>query len=235
MLWYKAWLETRTRFLVAVAGITGLCSYVVYELGQDVTPRSTVDHYYSTLHSGHRLIAIMWLVAMSLLMMGGLVQEKAAGVSSFTLALPVSRARLMGVRIWAGLTQAAALAVLPWIVISAVFSVAGWPISLFQVRFYLLLLAGGGIVFAGVAVLISSLVDGQYTAPMLVLGVLLFCANAPRSLNSVNPLVFMSGRDYMARPDMLAGPIPWARLAANVGAAALFMFGSVKVVQNRDF
>ncbi len=208
---------------------------MVYELGEEVAPRSKLDHYYSTLHSGHRLVAIMWLVAMTLLMMGGLVQEKAVGISSFTLALPVSRARLMGVRIWAGLTQAAVLAVAPWIAILAVFSVAGWPISLVQVRFYLVLLAGGGMVFTGVALLISSLVDGQYTAPMVALGVLLVCGNAPSFLDFINPLVFMAGRHYMGPSNMLAGPIPWARFAANVCVAALFIFASVKVVQNRDF
>ena len=29
MLWYKAWLETRTRFLIALLGILCLCSYSV--------------------------------------------------------------------------------------------------------------------------------------------------------------------------------------------------------------
>jgi hypothetical protein len=43
MLWYKAWLETRTRFLIALLGITVLCSLMVYENdgGQPVLAAAT--------------------------------------------------------------------------------------------------------------------------------------------------------------------------------------------------
>lgn len=235
MLWYKAWLETRARFLIALAGIAGLCPYRVYDLEKNAEPWTKFDYHYFVLHSGGQLLSVMWLVATTLLMMGGLVQEKAVGVSSFTLALPVSRARLMGVRIWAGLIQAAILAVIPWIAMFAVLRAAGRPVSLAQVWFYFVLFVGGGMVFAGVALLISSLVDGQYTAPMVALGVLLVCGNAPSFLDFINPLVFMAGRHYMGPSNMLVGPVPWARFAANVCVAALFIFASVKVVQNRDF
>src|SRR5580698_6821539 len=102
MLWYKVWLETRARFLISLAGITALCAYRVYDLAHGADAGAQISYYYFVLHSGQQLLQLMWLVAITLLMMGGLLQEKANGTAAFTLALPVSRTRLMNVRICAG-------------------------------------------------------------------------------------------------------------------------------------
>ncbi len=87
---------------------------------------------------------MMWVLAVILTMMGGLLREQANGSSAFTLALPVSRTRLMMVRIATGLIQAVALAVLPWIAMFSVGSIFGKTHSISQVAFYLVLLLGGG-------------------------------------------------------------------------------------------
>lgn len=233
MLWYKAWLETRTRFWISLVGVTGLCSYSVY--GPDNHAAKLEFYYFDVLHSGHQTLMLAWLVAMTLLMMGGLVQESAVGESSFTLALPVSRTRLMAVRICTGLIQAAAMAAVAWAGMFAVLVFTSPARPLAQIWFYAVLLLGGGIVFAGVAVLVSSLVGGQYTAPMVSLGILAVCADAPTVLDFLNPLRFMSGRAYTGPSHMLAGPLPWAHVIANVCVAAAFIYISVQVVRRRDF
>lgn len=235
MLWYKAWLETRTRFLIALAGITGLCSYRVYDLDKSAAPWTKANYYYFVLHSGQELLSVMWIVAVTLLLMGGLLREKAAGVSSFTLALPVSRMRLMSVRICLGLIQALTLIAVPWMAMFAIAVHTGLARSITQVCFYGILLAGGGAVLAGAAALVSSLVESEYLAPMLSFGFALACANAPKSLDFLNPLEFIGGRDYLGSSNMLIGPVPWARLAANGCIAALLIAVSVIAVQKRDF
>jgi ABC-2 type transport system permease protein len=141
----------------------------------------------------------------------------------------------MGVRIGVGLIQALALVVVPWMAMFAVAIRTGQARSIAQVWFYVVLLAGGGAVLAGVALLVSSLVEGEYTAPMVSFGFALACVNAPRSLHFLNPLEFMGGRDYLGPSNMLIGPVPWAHCAANVCVAALFIVASVKAVQRRDF
>lgn len=235
MLWYKAWLETRTRFLIALAGITEFCSYQVYDLARHRYHAPAEPGYEYFVHVGHQVLTVMWLVGMTLLMMGGLLQEKGAGVSSFTLALPVSRRVLIATRICTGLLQAAALAVIPWVAMVAILMLTGRPGPLGQVGFYFLLLFGGGVVFAGVALFITSLVESPYTGPMISLGIILGCWGAPQSLNFLNPLEFMSGRAYTVQPHVLVGPVPWAHFAANLCVAALFIVASVKILQRRDF
>jgi len=36
MLWYKAWLETRSRFILALVGCTALCSMWIVEFGKQI-------------------------------------------------------------------------------------------------------------------------------------------------------------------------------------------------------
>src|SRR5437879_13331334 len=47
------------------------------------------------------------------------------------------------------------------------------PISITQVGSYIVLLTGGGLVYFAMAVLVSSLVVGEYTAPAVAFGVVL--------------------------------------------------------------
>lgn len=87
MLWYKAWLETRSRFMVALSGILVICCYSVYHGDQQGLSYAGVGYYYAVLHGSHSLLTVMWILATTLLIMGGLLQEKAVGASLFTLAL----------------------------------------------------------------------------------------------------------------------------------------------------
>ena len=132
MLWFKAWMETRARFLISLLGITALSSYSVYHGDREALPYTRIDYYYSVLQGGHFLLATMWVVAVNLLMMGGLLREKAVGASSFTLALPASRARLMGVRIVVGFLQAMALVIVPWTAMFLIGRIFGKTQSLSQ-------------------------------------------------------------------------------------------------------
>ena len=115
MLWYKAWLETRSRFLISLIGMVALCSVFVLHGDRNVAYEVSSDYYNYVLFEGHQILVMMWTLAVTLTMMGGLLREKATGSSSFTLALPVSRRRLMVVRICTGLTQAFMLAIVPWV------------------------------------------------------------------------------------------------------------------------
>jgi ABC-type transport system involved in multi-copper enzyme maturation permease subunit len=144
MLWYKAWLETRSRFLICLLGMVALCSASVLYGDRNVAYEVGSDYYNYVLFEGHQLLVLMWTLATTLIMTGGLLREKANGSSSFTLALPVSRRRLMVVRICTGLTQAFVLAIVPWVAMFSVNSVFGKTRSFSQAGCYLLLLLGGG-------------------------------------------------------------------------------------------
>ena len=235
MLWYKAWLETRSRFLVSLCGMVLLPSYWVFH--EDGLIHQT-NWDYRTLHIGHSMLSAMWVLAVMLLMMGGLLREKAAGTSSFTLALPVSRARLMCVRILCGLAQAMALAVIPWGAMLIVAANTGTATSLSQAFFHLVLLMGGGLVFFAIALLVSSLIEGEYTVPALSFGILFvdIVAFEDAPFRAFSPWNFIAGTEYFDRASQqLAGPVPWGHFAANVLAATVLIGISIRAIQRTEF
>jgi ABC-2 type transport system permease protein len=237
VLWYKAWLETRLRFLISLGGMVLLSSYFVFREDRRVrTPRA--EWYYRTLHNGHTLIAVMWLLAVILLMMGGLLQEKAIGTSSFTLSLPVSRAKLLRVRILSGFLQAMALIIVPWGIMFLVASATGLANSVAQALFHVVLLAGGGTVFFALAVLTSSVIEGEYTAPAVCLGIVFIdmVALGESRFQVYSPWAFVWGTEYFNREtELLAGTIPWAHLIGNALLAAFLTAIAIRVIQKRDF
>jgi len=237
MLWYKAWMETRSRFLISLTGMVVLCAGFVFHLDRVAILNVKDDYYYYVLFVGNSMLVVMWLLAVTLTMMGGLLREKAAGTSAFTLALPVSRARLATVRICTGLAQAFALAIIPWLTMLSIGSIFG-KASTAQTAYYLILLLGGGMPFFSTAVLVSSLIIGEYTAPVVSLGVVVVTAVglSGKSLRFYSPWTFMTGREYLNdQTNLLSSPIPWLQAAIYVVFAGLLLAISVRVVRKEEF
>ena len=236
MLWYKAWLETRARFLLALLGVTAVCSYSVYHGDREALPYTGAVYFNLVLHSGHTLLATMWVVAVNLLMMGGLLREKAVGSAGFTLALPVSRTRLMGVRIAAGLAQSLALVFIPWAAMFLVASTVGKTHSLSQAAFHAVLLAAGGLLFFALALLTSSLVEGEYTAPIVSFGVMMLLAVGLNGYHEYDPWEFITGSAYWDRhAGHLMGPVPWTLVCGYLALAGIMTWTSIAVMRKREF
>ena len=238
MLWYKAWLETRSRFLISLIGMVVLCSLFVLHLDRNVVYEVTSDYYNYVLFSGHQILVMMWVLAVALIMMGGLLREKATGSSAFTLALPVSRKRLMMVRIGTGLTQALMLAIVPWVAMFSVSSIFGKTRSFSQAAYYLVLLLGGGLLFFAVAVLVSSLISGEYTGPVVSFGAVIATAVAlsGAALRPYSPWGFMTGSEYLNRQtNLLSLPIPWLQAGIYMFVAGLLLAISVRAIQRHEF
>jgi hypothetical protein len=238
MLWYKAWLETRSRFLISLLGMVAICSLWTFHLEKDALDSTTSEYYNYVILDSHSMLVMMWVLAVTLIMMGGLLREQATGVSAFTLALPVSRMRLITVRIGMGVMQAVLLAIVPWGAIFSIACIFGKTHSISQAAFYLVLLLGGGLLFFAMAVLASSVVGGEYTAPLVSYGIAIATAVgfSSRSLRPYDPWRFMLGSEYLnPRTSLLVWPIPWLQAAGYIFLAGLVLVISVKVVQRREF
>jgi len=236
VLWYKAWLETRARFLTSLATLTIFCAVFVGHAQGMIHPEWKAD-FNRLLFVSQQFIVIIWILAVVLLGMGGIVREKAIGSSSLTLSLPVSRARLVGIRVGVGLLEALTLAVVPWTTIFLVSSLARMPILITQVGFYILLLVGGGSTYFAMAVLVSSLVEGEYTSPAVAFGAVLLSAIIFDAwLRPYNLWRLVTGDFYIDRHTyLLSWPFPWRGTLASVSATALMLFASVKAIQRREF
>jgi ABC-2 type transport system permease protein len=236
VLWYKAWLETRSRFLICLATLTLFSGIFVHHAQGLVRPELQSD-FNRLLFVNQQFLVIMWVLAVVLLGMGGIVREKAAGTSSLTLALPVTRRRLLGVRVGTGVLEATVLGVAPWVAVLLVSSFARKPILITQVASYVLLLVGGGLVYFALAVLISSLVSGEYTAPALAFGIVLLAAMLFDAwLRQFNLWRLVTGDFSIDRSTyLLSGHLPWLGILSSLSIAALMLLASNFVVQRREF
>lgn len=122
MLFYKAWCESRIRFLVAALAMAGYCAFMVIFWRQNQAPFSvrmaghTYSEYADNLIFGS-FGKVTFVVSVVFLGLGGLLRERAHRRAAFTLALPVSRAQLVGTQVAVGLTELALLALLPALLI----------------------------------------------------------------------------------------------------------------------
>jgi ABC-type transport system involved in multi-copper enzyme maturation permease subunit len=172
MLWYKAWRESRIRFLLILLFVVYYCiSGVLTERGERLRPSTftpeSYDVYINLIYVGRYAFYFLGFF-LPLLSMGGLLRENARGTAALSLSLPVSRRRLAGVRATLGLLQMAVLAFLPSILIPGLSPLVreSYPISA-ALHFGLLRVICGMSFFA-LTFVFSTLFAGEYTA--LVLG-----------------------------------------------------------------
>ncbi len=236
MLWYKTWLETRSRFLTSLAVLTLFSSLFVHH-AQGFLHHDSKTDFYRLLFITHEYIVVLWILSVILLGMGGIVREHATGTSSLTLSLPVSRAWLLGVRMAVGVLEAIALGVVPWLTIFVVSNAGGMPVLFPQVIIYMFLLIAGGLAYFAMAILVSSLVEGEYTAPAVAFG-LVFLATIlfDAWLRRLNLWRLVTGSFSIDRSTYLLSPhFPWPATFASLGVAALLFLASVRIIRRRDF
>ena len=236
MLWHKAWLETRARFLTCLATLTIFSAVFVGHAQGLIRPEWHAD-FNRLLFVTQQFVVIMWILAAVLLGMGGLVREKAIGSASLTLSLPVSRARLLGVRVALGALEAIALGVVPWVTVFITSLLGGMPVAITQVALYVLLLLGGGLVYFAMAIFVSSLIEGEYTAPAVAFGLVLLSAIILDAwFRPFNLWCLVTGDFYINRKTfLLETHIPWLALLSSLSIASAMLLASLKVIQRREF
>ena len=236
MLWCKAWLETRARFVASLSTLTLFCGLFVHHAVGMMRPEWKAD-FNRLLYITQEFMAIMWILSAVLLGMGGIVHEKTVGTSSFTLSFPVSRTRLQVIRLGVGLLEAVILGVVPWMVICAISWGAQMPIRVTHVGLYPWLLVSGGLVYYAMAVLVSSLVEGEYSAPAIAIGLVFLSTIILDSwFRRLDVWRFATGDFYIDKKTFeLAGDFPWLGTLVCTGAATLMLVASTRAVQCRDF
>jgi ABC-type transport system involved in multi-copper enzyme maturation permease subunit len=170
MLWYKAWRESRVRFLIGAAVIAGMC--LVYTLFQSrlypgvahETPR--VHNYTQYIHwtiFGGATRGILQLSCL-LLGLGGLQRDRKQNTLGFTLALPVSRFSLIASRATLGLVQVLALAAIPSLIVTAASHLVGQQLPLAYTLPFIPLWAVGGIFTFAFSFLCSVIFSSEYVS-----------------------------------------------------------------------
>ena len=235
------------RFLISAGVIAALClMYVV--LHRQFYPGIAREH----ARVGNYVQYIHWTIfggvargllqlSCLLLGLGGLQRDRRQNTAGFTLALPVSRFRLVASRAVVGLVQIFALAAIPSLVLPVASHLAGQQLPLgYAIRFVPLWFAGGCFTFA-IAFVASVLFASEYVSLAVAYTTYIFYLAAARNpaLRHVPLHVadFMSGMfpGYLDRGTMLwAGSYALLPIAGFVAAGvALFLVSSL-VVRGQD-
>jgi ABC-2 type transport system permease protein len=229
MLAYKAWRETRARFLLSAAALAWFCSaLVVFRPAiQYARGRPFADFVVDGIYAG--AIRNLFVIVVVACGMGGLVQEAAQGTAAFTLALPVTRRQLVAARGIVGACEVAALALVPTA------CVLGWS-SWTHERFgaidalrYSAQWAATGTALFGVAFVLSAWIAAAYAAlaaAALVLTTYVSVLNLPalRALPALNVFALMN-RDH---PSSM-------RIGGAVLAAVAMIAAAAWTTERRDF
>jgi ABC-2 type transport system permease protein len=254
MLWYKTWLETRWRFVIGLV-VLGCCAAGIVieyprmmqlvdqiptprmggEIGRRVQEAVELSREYRGFvwSQGFRqnLAQIGTLFAV-LLGTGGLLLHSSGGAALFTLSLPVSRRRLLGVRAAAGLAQWLALAMVPSLLIPLLSPAVGESYGVGPALVHGLCLFVAGTVFFSLALLLST-VFGDVWRPLLLallIAILLaFPEQLVHELSRFSLFAVMSGEAFFR-----TGRLPWLGLLASAALSTALLYGAAANLARRD-
>jgi len=186
MLWYKAWLETRFRFLIGAVMIAGCCGFFVlgnpfilgtwrewellhpHEREPDWLLRAAADYPFFIWHFLFQsTLQQLWVLFALLLGLGGLSREGAQGTAGFSLSLPVSRRRMVTVRAAVGSLEMAALGLLPALLLPALSLFIGKPYPVMQGITHVILMMLAGIAFFSLGLFLATTIQSEF-APTLI-------------------------------------------------------------------
>jgi len=244
MLIYKAWLETRWRFLAGLTLLIAISIYAVFRASDIIPAREQFDYEHLSyakylwilLYKGY--LQSLWILSAVMLGLGGLWFEKSAGVAGFTLSLPVTRRQLVLTRAIVGAVEIFILAVIPSILIWAISPLAGYSFSLYEAIIHSVLMVGGGLIFYGWGLLLSHLMQNEFSAATLALSIclVLYIAFNVLRVETYNPFDLMSGKHYLdPNTFLLRGEFPWLPLSVFFGITIITVFVSVRIAESRDF
>jgi len=247
MLWYKAWRESRVRFLLTVAVWTFLCVGLMYRARTAFPPPERPDLPYSAWVWANiygNMNPTVFIILVMVLGLGGLQRERPVGSAAFTLSLPVTRMHLVTVRAAVGLLQVVVLSFIPALLIptlSPVLARQSYPETQ-ALQFGLLFMTWGAVAF-GVGFLWSSLFGGEFTGTALCVitpvayRILVSTSLAFESYPAFNYANFMSGLPYMESPVkvLIDRPLPWATLLVLAAVTVALIASAGRITQQQDF
>jgi len=234
MLWFRAWLETRSRVVFTLVWLSFFIG-VLASAGRGNGAVSDID-------AVGRLLNIMafpwifvpvWLAGSGVRTQPGFGRNATRGVHGstyFTLSLPVTRARLLMVRGAMGLLETAAVILVMGAALWMLFPpVRTTPIDGVQ---HLLVVFVCGLAFYGLSVLTATLLDDTWHMWSSTLVILVLWAPPVRRLL---PPAFDVFRPLADASPLLTHTLPWTAMAVSVVAGGAFVLAALTVVKAQEY
>jgi hypothetical protein len=255
MLWYKSWLETRWRFAIGlVLLLFSACSTVLIypevmrlmaivpnidtggEIGRRVRESAELAREYRGYVWSQwfrQNFLQMWLLFAVLLGTGGLLSQLSGGGALFTLSLPVSRARLLGVRAATGLAELAVLAFVPSLFLAAFSPVIGQTYGLADALVHSTCVFVAGTVFFSLAFLLSTVFADIWRPLLIAAGIAVVVATFEQfspDFSRFGLFRVMSGEAYFR-----GGGMPWLGLVISAAGSLLMLYAASRNIARQDF
>lgn len=257
MLWQKAWLETRWRFVSALLVLTVMSGSNVYEFlavqrlmpqllagtetpGPDATGiagaiRDAIEVqkdfrgfiWYRAFHDNLTQMGVFFAV---LLGCGGLLHESSKGSALFTLSLPVTRRQLLGARAGAGLAQLVAISIVPPLVISILAPTIGQRFSLIDALAHAVCLFFVATVFFSLASFLSTVFADIWRPLLITIGIACSVAILSFFVPQLRIFGVMNGESYFRN-----GSLPWTGLLTSAVLATALLYSAAETLERRDF
>ena len=258
MLWHKAWLETRGRFLggLALSVLVGIGLIYDFRATERLLPlvRSIDPSLLDTtgvvggtlkesLEAQQSFRGFVWwqwyrqnltylvVIFAAVLGSGGLL-AKSGGATLFTLSLPVSRGRLIGARAAVGLAELLALSFVGSLGVALLAPIIGQRYSFIDVLAHGACVFVVGSVFFSLAALLSNDYEDAWR-PVLIVCVIAACVGMLEYIPAFSPYGMfrvMNGEAYYRH----AG-LPWIGLLLNAALAAALLRTAAVKLSHRDF
>jgi ABC-type transport system involved in multi-copper enzyme maturation permease subunit len=257
MLWQKAWLETRWRFISALLILTVLAGGNVFDYlattrllprltATAVTPADQVTGmadwireaielqknfrgyiWYQTFRQNLTQMGVFFAV---LLGCGGLLSESTRGSALFTLSLPVTRRRLLGVRTGTGLAQLLVMSVIPPLAVSLLAPSIGEHFSVVDALAHGLCIFAVATVFFSLASFLSTLFGDMWRPLLIAIGVACVLAVVSTVAPQFSIFSVMNGESYFR-----TGSLPWAGFLTSAVIATALLYSAAETLERRDF
>jgi hypothetical protein len=255
MLWYKSWLETRSRFLIGLVLLMLSAAGAVLAYPRVVTLLPLVPSITVGGELGRRIregaelmrdyrgyVWSQWLrqsmtnmlsLFAVLLGTGGLLSQASGGGALFTLSLPASRNRLLGVRAATGLAELVALAFAPPLLLPLLSPGVGQSYGLGDALIHGACLFVAASVLFSMACLLSTVFADVWRPALIVCGLaaaLGICEPFFGDLSRYSLFGIMNGEIYFR-----GGGLPWLGLLASAAVSAAMLFVASRNLARQDF
>lgn len=254
MLWYKAWLDTRWRFLIGLALLvcTAVANALTYPLAQTMIAEAARNSGADGLLAGeldwsyqlagtfrgyiwaqfvHENLYYLWTLFAVLLAADGPLSQRSGAI--FTLSLPVSRRRLCAVRAGTHLGELALLSLLPLLAISLAAPLIGHSYPLADALVFAIHMWIGGTFFYCLTLLLAAFFEDRWRPILITLAVVVGAGVGNEFtplLAKLGPARVMTGHSYF-----FSATPAWTGLFILLTAAALLLHFALRSIENRDF
>jgi len=175
----------------------------------------------------------LWGLFAVMLGSGGLLSQASGGGALFTLSLPATRSRVLGVRAATGLAELLVLAFVPSLLLPMLSPIVGQTYGIQDAVIHGACVFIAGAVFFSLAFLLSTVFSGVWPPLLIALCVAMVLGLfdlALRDLSRYSLFGVMSAESYFR-----GGGLPWLGLLASAALSAAMLYGAAFNIARRDF